>query len=219
MARRADDNPLVAVFMLVLLLGAAGGAIWISVREKANGAREYAGNETIPTSGLGQGGAAGNPDGPRFVESFKRLPRNATSLQATADAEFDSAARLIGADELTQIQRIMSRGGSRDDYSDSEFELLRRNGLTSWIRAKAIKWSQNDPAFNTAAEAVWTRSPKMKSDSELTELAVRWGEMDRAARMQMLQIIHAVESKSRELTDGEREAVTRFAGDEYLTHR
>ena len=59
----------------------------------------------------------------------------------------------------------------------------------------------------------------MKNEDELTELAVRWGHAMDPARRQMLQIIHAVESSSRELTEGEREAVKNFAGEEYLSNR
>lgn len=218
MTRRADDNPLVAVLMLVLLLGAAGGALWISVREKATGERQYSSVETFQSPLTPAPGTAA-PGKIQFVESFKRLPNSATAMQTAADAEFDRAARFIGADELPQVQRLISRGGSRDDYSDSELALLRRHGLGSWIRAKAVQWSKDDPAFNTAAESVWARSSKAKSDSGLTELAVRWGEMDRAGRLQILQIIHAVETKTRELTASERDVVTRFAGDEYLANR
>ena len=145
MTRRADDNPFVAVFMLVLLVGAAGGAIWISLREKANGERQYSSVESIPDSVLGQGGGTGSSNAPRFVDSFKQLPKRATSLQQAADAEFDHAAKSIGADELTQVQRIMSRGGSRDDYSDSELATMRRNGLTSWLRGKQLNGRRTTP--------------------------------------------------------------------------
>ena len=154
------------------------------------------------------------------MAAFKRLPDDATALQRTADAEFDHVAQALGADELAQVQKIMSRGsGSRDDYSDSDLATLRRHGFGKWVRAQAIRWSAGDPAFETAVGSVWKRSGRGHDDGDLTELAVRWGEMNRSTRMKILDIIDAVEHKTRELTSSERDAISSFAGDDYLANR
>src|SRR5262249_15180530 len=123
------------------------------------------------------------------------------------------------ADEYARVQKIMSRKGSRDDFSDSDFAMLRRCGFGKWIRAQAVRWSQGDRSFQTAARAVWERSPKARDSGEVTELAARWGEMDTASRQRLLDIIGAVEGKSRNLTDGERDAVISFAGEDYYANR
>ena len=51
----------------------------------------------------------------------------------------------------------------------------------------------------------------------MTELAIRWGEMNRSARQELLRIIQTVEGKTGELTPSEREAVNRFAGEEFAS--
>jgi hypothetical protein len=161
-------------------------------------------------------GADGQPG---FVSAFRRLPNDATALQRAADAEFDEAARMLGADELTAVQRIMSRGGSRDDYSDSELAMLRRNGFGKWVRAQAIRWSHEDATFEAVGAAVWGRSPRARDENEMVELAVRWGERDRKTRTKLFHLIQIVENRTRELTGDERDAVNAFAGEEYLANR
>ena len=104
---------------------------------------------------------------------------------------------------------------ARDSFTENELDTLRRHGFGKWLRAKAISWSHDDPSFHTAAGAVWNSSSRARDDGELTELAAKWGEMDRAGRLSLLQIIQAVENKSRELTSSEREAVINFAGDHH----
>jgi hypothetical protein len=154
------------------------------------------------------------------VTAFKRLPNDATALQQAADQEFDATADRLGLDELKQVQKIMGRkGASRDFFSDGDLATLRRHGFGTWVRAQAVRWSQDDPAFKTVVESIWERSPGVRESGELTELAVKWGEKDRGARMELLRIIQAVEAKSRELTPGERDTVIAFAGEDYLADR
>lgn len=216
--RSADDGPLATLFMLALLIAITAGGLWYSVREKTNRGtrspdpgRESAG-QSRPRSG--------SPNSHGFVDAFKRLPNDATALQQSADEEFDNTARLLGADELAQVQKIMSRNGSsRDDYSESELATLRRHGFGKWVRAQAIRWSHSDPTFETVVAAVWERSPQAREDRDLTELAVKWGEKSRSARQRLLSIIQSMEGNSRELTADERNEVIAFAGEEFLARR
>jgi hypothetical protein len=215
--RAADDNPLVAVVMLVVLGGVAVVGIWNSLREKPSVAHNHGAAtwEAQPAPGPGPSGPH-----PRFVEAFKRLPNDATALQRTFDAEFDNAARYLSADELAQVKKIISRNArSRDDFSDGELDTLRRRGFGNWVDAQAIRWSQEDPAFKTVSTAVWARSPRVRSDGELTGLAVKWGEKDRSSRLALLGLFQAVENKSRDLTAAERATLAAFAGEEYAANR
>src|SRR5262245_21325698 len=118
--RSSEDNPLVSVFMLGLMVAVGAGGIWYAIREKPRGPGGPAG----PTPDLSQG-AVGNlgPGGgnsPRFVESFKRLPADATALQKAADAEYDNTVRRLGVEEYARVEKLLARKGSRDDYSDSD---------------------------------------------------------------------------------------------------
>jgi hypothetical protein len=201
--------------MLVLLVAVTGGGIWLAAKDRTTGSRRSSVSETQFAGGSG---SRTSPDGsPAFVAAFKRLPQDATALQRSADAEFDEAARMIGADELTQVRRIMARGGSRDAYSESELAMLRRHGFGKWVRAQAVRWSHEDSAFESVVSSIWGRSSRARSESDMTELAVRWGEQDRSSRNQLLQLIQIVENKTRELTDDERSTIISFAGEEYLS--
>ena len=215
--RSPDDNPFVSVFVLVVLLGIATGAIWYATQEKVPaGNQQYSGPPTDPKS-HGQPG----PGGPlQFVDAFKRLPDDATVLQRAADEEFDNVAKVLSSGDLATIEQIIAKkAASNGLFNDDEIAILRRHGLTRTIHARAARWAQDDPGFKTASGAVWGRSPQVRESGELTELAARWGEMSRMARLEMLQIIHAVESKSRDLSDKERAALTGFAGEDYLARR
>lgn len=215
--RPTDDGPLAAIFMLCLLLVVAGGGIWYSIREKPRVANNV--NPGIETPWQMQSSTPSG-GGLRFVEAFKRLPSDATSLQRAADQEFDNAARLLNADELAQINKILARkGSSRDSYNESDFDLLRRHGFGKWLRAQSIGWSQSDPVFKKVGESVWERSPQARDSGDLSELAARWGELDKMTRTKIYQAIQALETKARELTGDERDAVSSFAGPEFLTSR
>jgi hypothetical protein len=200
--------------MLVLLVAITAGGIWLAARDRTTGGRRSSDSEIH----FGGGSRSQtSPDGsPAFVAAFKRLPQDATALQRAADAEFDEAARMIGADELSQVRKIMARGGGRDAYTESELAMLRRHGFGKWVRAQAVRWSHEDSAFESIVSSIWGRS-SARSESDMTELAVRWGEKDRSSRNQLLNLIHIVENKTRELTADERNTVIAFAGEEYLS--
>ena len=102
--RRTDENPVVSIFMVCLLVVVAAGGIWHSTREKSGGGRY-----SDPGSDASGGYNSSNRKPGGFVQAFKRLPNDATALQRAADEEFDNTSRLLGADELTQIQRIVAR--------------------------------------------------------------------------------------------------------------
>ena len=215
--RTTDDNPLVAIFMLLLLVGVGVASIRHAVLEKPEANGKYAAAATSEVQSEPRRGPSGSQ--PRFVEAFKRLPNEATALQQAADEGFDDAARLLGADELTQVKAIMSRNPrSRDDVSDGELDTLRRLGFGKWVRAHAIRWSQEDPAFKTVSTAIWDLSPQSRSDGELTELAAKWGEKNQSSRQELLELIMAVEGKGRDLSAGERAKVVAFAGEEYVAN-
>jgi hypothetical protein len=206
--RAADDNPVIKVFMLLLLLGGAFLGIRHALSDKSI-VKQYA------STGDSRRGpnTYGSPTG--FVDDFKRLPQDATALQRAADEGFKDAARALGADELTWVKSIMARGArSRDSYSDSELASMREFGFGKWVDAQAIRWSQEDPAFETVSSAVYGRSSR-----DLRGLAVSWGEKGRSARQELLRLIQVVESNARELTGGERATVAEFAGEEYLANR
>jgi hypothetical protein len=214
--RAADDNPLVAIFMLVVLVGVAVISIRHAIRERPAVTGQYA-----ATNG-GQSAPQPGPSGPqpRFVEAFKRLPNDAIALQRAFDAGFDDAVRLLGDEELAQVKKLLARSArSRDAYTDSELDTLRRNGCGDWVRAQAIRWSQEDPAFQTVSTVVWDRSPRSRGDAALTELAVRWGEKSRSSRQELLRLIQTVEGKARDLTARERATLVAFAGEEYFANR
>src|SRR5262249_38981231 len=117
-------------------------------------------------------------------------------------------------------EKLLARkNGGRDAYSDTDLDTLRRLGFGKWLRAQAVRWSQDDPAFKTTSEAVWGRSPNVRDDGLLTDLAARWGEMDRASRLRIFQLIKAVEARSRELSDDERDALVGFTGADYYANR
>jgi hypothetical protein len=142
------------------------------------------------------------------------------ALQKAADTEYDNAARALGVADRAEIDKILGRNArSREAYTDSELAFLRRHGLGTWIRAQAINWSHSDPAFTKVGEAVWNRSAQAREGETLLDLAAKWGEMSRSARLELYQAIQAVEDKSRELTGEERAAVVAFAGEEYLANR
>ena len=214
--RPSDDGPLAAIFMLCLLLIVAGGGIWYAVREKPRGG-PGAGGPGIEKPWESGRRSLGN--GPRFVEAFKRLPSDATSLQRAADDEFDSAAKLLNAEELAQVNKILARkGGSRDAYSESDFEVLRRHGLGKWLRAQTISWSQSDPVFQKVGESVWSARPSARQRRS-DRSGGQWGELDKMTRTKILAAVQAVEGKSRELSSDEREMVVNFAGEDYLNNR
>jgi hypothetical protein len=202
--------------MLVLLVAITAGGIWLAAKDRTTGSRSSSGSETQFAGGSG---SRTSPDGsPAFVAAFKRLPHDATALQRAADSEFDGIARVLGADELTQVQRIMSRaGGSRDSFTEGELAMLRRHGFGNWVRAQAVRWSHEDSTFETVVSSIWGRSSRTRSESDMTELAIRWGEQDRNSRNQLFRLIKIVEDKSRNLTDDERNKVIAFAGEEYLS--
>jgi hypothetical protein len=204
--------------MLVLLIAVTAGGIWLAAKDRTTGSRRQGDSEIQ----LGGGSRSRtSPDGsPAFVTAFKRLPQDATALQRAADAEFDEAARLLGADELSQVRSIMARGGSsRDAYSESELAILRRHGFGKWVRAQAVRWSHEDSAFESVVNSIWGRSSRSLSENDMTELAVRWGERDRGSRNYLLNLIYIVENKTRALTADERSEVIAFAGEDYLADR
>jgi hypothetical protein len=217
--RSDDDGPLATVFMLVLLIGAVGGAIWLSVRDQTMG--DSRGLETHLDPGAAtqlRGGGRSGTEG--FEEAFKHLPVDADAAERSADAEYDGLAQRLDASELAEVKKVMSRsGGSRDDYGDSDLAMLRRRGFDTWVRAREIRWSYEDPSFKPAARTIWNRSPRVRKDGELIELAVRWSEKNRSARSRIIVIIEAIEHETRELTSGERDAINSFAGDEYFSNR
>src|SRR5262245_31303654 len=199
--RSAEDNPLVALFSLVPLVVVGGGGIWYAIREKPRVDGRYAGQSAELTAREGRSQPV-PPGSQRFVESFKRLPADATALQKAADAEYDGAIQSLGVEEYGRVEKLLARkNGGREAYSESDLDTLRRLGFGKWLRAQAVRWSQDDPAFKTTSEAVWGRSPNVRDEGLLTDLAARWGEMDRATRLRMFQLIKAVEAKSRELSD------------------
>jgi hypothetical protein len=201
--------------MLVLLVAITVGGIWLAARDRTTGGRRSTDSEIHFGS---ESRSQTSPDGsPAFVAAFKRLPQDATALQRAADAEFDEAARMVGADELSQVRKIMARGGGRDAYTESELALLRRHGFGKWVRAQAVRWSHEDSAFESVVSSIWGKSSRTRSESDMTELAVRWGERDRTSRNQLLNLIYIVENKTRALTAEERNTVIAFAGEEYLS--
>jgi hypothetical protein len=212
--RSGDDGPFAAIFMLGLMLAVAGGAIWYSIRYMPGEPASLNNSKLSPESRPRPGGSP-----TRFVDAFKRLPNDAVALQKAADAEYDNAARSLGVSDRAEIDKILGRNArSRDAYTDAELAFLRRHGFGTWVRAKAINWAQSDPAFTKVGEAVWNRSSQARDDA-LLDLAAKWGEMSRSARLELYQAIQAVEGKSRELTGEERAAVVAFAGEDYLANR
>ncbi len=215
--RPSDDGPLAAIFMLCLLVIVTAGGIWYSIREKPRGG-PVANGPGIETPS--QSGKRSPGNGLAFVEAFKRLPADATSLQRAADQEFDNAARALNAEELTQVNKILARrGGSRDAYNESDFAILRKHGFGNWLRAQTVSWSQSDPVFQKVGESVWERSSRTRETGDLTDLAAKWGELDKMTRTKIFQAIQALEGKSRELTGDERVIVTNFAGEDFLSNR
>lgn len=215
--RPSDDGPLAAIFMLCLLLVVAGGGIWYAIREKPRAVAASSPGIETPWPTMGRQAHVG-PMG--FVEAFKRLPSDATALQRSADEEFDKAAKLLNADELAQVNNILSRkGNSRDAYSESDFALLRRHGFSKWLKAQSIGWSQSDPVFQKVGESVWAHSNGSREGSDLSDLAAKWGELDKMTRTKIFQAIQALEKHTRELTSDEREVVASFAGEGFLGNR
>ena len=103
------------------------------------------------------------------------------------------------------MKKILSRKGrSRDDYSDGDLAMLRRHGFDKWVRAVRSAGRMKTRRSNPRRSVVWKRAPHVREDGELTELAVRWSEMNRSGRTRILDMIDAVEQKTRELTTGER---------------
>lgn len=215
--RSDDDGPLATVFMLVLLIGAVGGAIWLSTRDQTVG--DSRGLETRLDPGAGPESLKGGAGTQGFEEAFKHLPVDADAEQRRADEEYEGLAQSLDASRLAEVKKVMSRnGGSRDDYADADLAMLRSRGFDMWVRAREIRWSYEDPSFKPAARLVWNRAPRVRKDGELAELAVRWSEMNRSARTRMLDIIDAVEHKTRQLTASERDAINSFAGNDYLAN-
>jgi hypothetical protein len=214
--RFGEDGPLATIFMLGLMLAITGGGVWLATREKPGGPagfhRPDSGGESRPKP---SGASGGNT--PRFVEAFKRLPQDAVALQRAADEEVENALGALGVADRAEINRILGRDvRSRDAYTDAELALLRKHGLGTWVRAQAVNWAHDDPAFPKVGEMVWNRSSRPKDSEAVIDMAAKWGEMSRVGRLDLFQALQAVDSNSRELTSAERSAVVAFAGEDYL---
>ena len=86
-----------------------------------------------------------------------------------------------------------------------------------WLLSHAILWGLMDSWFNLVAKEIWDRSPQMRQEDAMFDLAHKWGLLDRETRRTIKIAMEKLELKDRRVTTEEHDMVREFAGDEYYT--
>ena len=162
--------------------------------------------------------APGPKKPPTFTEALAGLGDQADALRKTFDAGLPAKKKLLTAEELDAVERILRRKTTgRDEYTAGDLALLRKHGLGDWVRSSAVKWAAEDKRFATVGKRVWDRSPKLQTPAGLFELAARWGELDTNSRNAVVQAMDRFEQGGN-VTSEERDLLREILGTEYFTN-
>lgn len=155
-----------------------------------------------------------------FTDALTEAKRYGAEVGREFELELPKKKKLLTENEIDRLDRLMYAASRNDRMmpGPDNAAWMRRLGLDRWVASTAIKGACADRDFVKCARWVWGRAPNSRNATAIAGLAVRWGTTDAIELLGLVASMDFVE-RGIPIREDARDAVLRFAGEEYLTNR